>query len=277
MTAAAPITTSTTRSCTAGSVAWARYSFGEQGGRQFRLLQLVRCWVSSAPRATPGGAATQRPGRPEDWAARPCRSSRRRVRSVSCSPCEPPREVGHVGGAHGHQCAVRRLVRLVQTYRSQHPGDALPESHSAVTWRKSATAQTRLGTSSPRRPFSAKLTAPRQQQPPLMTGFTGPGLRGPGGVILGVAPWGARQRASQGEPQGSRSHFRAPPGGSSRWGGGIVRRLRRGVHVDVASDVSSTLSTRMAVRHITRYAVRLPVPVAGFSGCPFHPALAVDN
>jgi hypothetical protein len=40
---------------------------------------------------------------------------------------QPPGEIGHFGGAHGHQCPVRRLVRLVQTCRSQHQELSLPK------------------------------------------------------------------------------------------------------------------------------------------------------
>lgn len=80
-TALAPCTTST-RSCTAGSAASARYSCASRAAASSACSSSCRCWVSSAPRATPGGAATQRPGRAEDCAASPCRSRCRSARSV---------------------------------------------------------------------------------------------------------------------------------------------------------------------------------------------------
>ncbi len=45
---------------------------------------------------------------------------------------QPSGEIGYVGGARGHQGPVRRLVRLVETNRSQHRAAFLPRSNTGV-------------------------------------------------------------------------------------------------------------------------------------------------
>ncbi len=245
---------------------------GEQRGRQFRLLQLVpllgeqRADRDTRRRRDP----TARPGRRLGRETVPLQPAQRAL-GVVLAEREPPGEIGHVGGAHGHQCPVGRLVCLVQPYRcqtcrSQHAATPLPEDAGRGgkrPRRKTASAHHRRTPVSLPRWRHRSMTRGPWRGPATDPG--GPSTRWVGGAADGPRPPGTAA------PQGSGSHSgpnRVTPRRTGELGRsdrdpGVRRAPGPAGHTGAAGRFSRGGWDRPAVS----YRRSMSNPVAGFSGC----------
>ncbi len=221
---------------------------GEQRGRQLRLVQLVPSG-SAARSATPGGAATHRPGRAVDWAASPCRSSRRRACSVSCSPSDSRRARSGTSAAptdtsarYADSCVSSRPIAASINRRP-------PEEQSRAVCRGGKQPRHKPASGHHRRTpgLSAKVTPPQSRLPPATPSAGCSACADAGGGPKVVT--GCRRRAGP-------CHRGAA--GRSPCGGGIVRRPPPDGWFASSFEVSSAVWTGRG-------------RVAGISGCPVFP------
>ncbi len=122
---------------------------GQQHGRQLRLFQLVALLGQQRPQRDPGRRRHPAPRTGRRLRGQPVLlQPPQRPLGVPFGQRQPVREIGDLRGSHRHQRAIGGLLRLVETYGSQHsrtspepPGFPVTSCRPAGRpWRKAATA-----------------------------------------------------------------------------------------------------------------------------------------